>query len=91
MSFLALIVTLVAIGIGQGKGIRIWIGATFVLFVLGALVGAKHTMPTPQELPIVIASMAVTGASIMTGQWKGLLVWVLGTIGIIIAVLFGLL
>lgn len=91
MAFLSLVITVVAIFIGQGKGILAWVVGSISLIVLGGLMGLRHAPPTPQEVPIIIAGMAVVGTAIMVGQWKGLLFWFLGSIVVVLCVLFGLL
>ncbi len=91
MGILALIIILVAIFVGKGKGILIYLGATLALIIASLLLGARYTPITSQEVPIALAGVAVTGVAILIGQWKGLLCWILGGVAILLASAFGLL
>jgi len=91
MALLALVLNLVALYFGKGKGIAIWFCGTIGLLALAILSGARHTPPTAAEMPIVAAGTVVAVVSIWIGQWKGLIAWLVGTACIIVASATGLL
>ena len=91
MALLALTINIIALVVGKGKGLAIYFLGTIGLVVLMVLMGAKRTPLTPQEVPIAIAGAVLGAVSVWIGQWKGLIVWLVGTVAIIVATATGLL
>lgn len=91
MALLALAINIIALAVGKGKGLAIYFLGTVGLVVLMVLMGAKRTPLTPQEVPIAIAGTVLGAVSVWIGQWKGLIVWLVGTVAIIVAAMTGLL
>lgn len=91
MALLVLALNLVALFIGKGKGIAVWFFGTVALVALMVLLGARRMSLAPQEVPITIAGTALAVVSIWIGQWKGLIVWVVGTVVLVVASAAGML
>lgn len=88
MALLSLIVFIVSLFIGRGKGLALY-GAWMVLAWF--VEGMPTALPAPGTAPIFLASCAVTFLAIMVQRWAGLIVSLVGTVAIVALALFGLL
>jgi hypothetical protein len=76
MTLIGLIIALVAIFVGQGKGLAIYGGAT----LLACLAWGFPPLGDPIQGPIVVVSILVTVVAIMISRWWGLAFWFFGSI-----------
>lgn len=87
MALLSLVVLLVSLWIGRGKGIALYTSAAIVFYAL-TFTNPHHSHNTPF---IVGISYVIAFVGILIQQWKGFVFWCVGHLVLIAALVFSLL
>ncbi len=85
MELLALVLVVVAIFVGQGKGIALWLAGSIALIILSNHQGEMVAAYRDHQLPIILFAMVVPAIAIMISRWWGLLFYIVGSVLMVLA------